>query len=189
MRAEQKALRRAWERSGLTQKRFIRELDLINPRTGKPYHDRTLRKWLGGERSMKRVEPQLRRGGGYYQQHFFDDEGRHYSVIVANPIQNTKLDMFTQAGEKERLRSVRTAVNERLLKRDTSSERWFRQLERKYGPAMAEKYRPIKSGRGIHLGPLQRVRGTRAHVQALGTISGKGEMTFVEDEKGRRYLL
>lgn len=105
------------EKRHLTQQEFLNVAVGNNPRTGKPYNSRTLRKWLGNERSASRAVDTANRGGGLIQQTIEDEKGNRYSVTIANPEGRSRLDLYTP----KRRTDIRNAVKEHAEKRIATS--------------------------------------------------------------------
>lgn len=102
------------EQRELTQREFLDVAIGNNPRTGKPYNTRTLRKWLGGERKADRVIERAQAGGGIIQQSVVDETGNRYSVTVANPVGRSRLDLYTPTRRRDIKRAVKQHADERI---------------------------------------------------------------------------
>lgn len=122
------------EKRELTQREFLDVAVGNNPRTGKPYNTRTLRKWLADERRADRAVARAEQGGGIIQQVVEDEQGNRYSVTVANPVGQSRLKMFTRARRRDITRAVKRGASERYLEDEkanalTDSERQLRRAK------------------------------------------------------------
>lgn len=109
-----RAVIRKEEQRELTQREFLDVAFGTNPRTGKPYNTRTLRKWLGNERRADNAVTRAEQGGGIIQQVVEDDKGNRYSVTVANPVNRSRLDLYTPTRRADIKRAVKEAAQQRL---------------------------------------------------------------------------
>lgn len=104
-------IQRAYRESGLTQKEFARRLP-ANPKTGKPYNDRTIRKWIGGERSTKNIEPTLHKQNRFVQV-FKTPSGMTKSFRVRAPRGKSVLDyLVSDAGQDAIKQAIAKAYSE-----------------------------------------------------------------------------
>lgn len=109
-----RAVIRREERRELTQREFLDVAFGDNPRTGKPYNTRTLRKWLSNERRADAAVAHSESGGGIIQQTVVDDKGNRYSVTVANPVNRSRLDLYTPTRRADIKRAVKQGARERF---------------------------------------------------------------------------
>lgn len=102
------------EKRQLTQQEFLDTAIGNNPRTGKPYNARTLRKWLGNERSAKQAVARASEGGGLIQQNVTDETGSRYSITLANPVGRSRLDLYTPTRRADIRRAVKEHARARI---------------------------------------------------------------------------
>lgn len=122
------------EGRNLTQREFLDVAFGNNPRTGKPYNERTLRKWLAGERNAsKAVEYSTSKTYSFQQRVRVEDQ--EYGPVLTKPSGASGLDLFTPGGRKR----IRRAAKERLNARigETPSK------------LMPKEYRPVHTTRGL----------------------------------------
>lgn len=100
------------EHRKLTQREFLDVAFGNNPRTGKPYNTRTLRKWLNNETDATRAYEHSVRDTYSFSQHVTigDDE---FAPTLTKPSNVPGVDLFTSAGRKR----IRRATKERLEQR------------------------------------------------------------------------
>jgi aspartate/methionine/tyrosine aminotransferase len=113
-------IRRAYAQSGLTQKQFAARLP-VNPKTGKPYNDRTIRKWIGGERSTRNIEPTLHQPGAStrFVQQFKTSSGETKSFRLRAPRGKSILDyLVSDQGEKAIRQAIANAYKGRYATDD-----------------------------------------------------------------------
>lgn len=120
------------EGRALTQREFLDVAFGNNPRTGKPYNTRTLRKWLNGERdATKAVQQSKSRTYTITQNVKLGD--RYESTNLVKPSNRSGLDLFTPAGRKRVRRTTRAGILHRVKKvspdRADTVERDLRTLE------------------------------------------------------------
>jgi hypothetical protein len=89
----QRDIVKSYRQSGLSQREFAARLPL-NPKTGKPYNERTIRKWIGGERSTRNLEPILKQRGQKFLQ-VFKVNGEEKSFVLRTPRGKSLLQMLT----------------------------------------------------------------------------------------------
>lgn len=105
----------------LTQREYLDATFGVNPRTGKRYNERTLRKWLTGERRVDKPVARAKLGGGTFNVSFagreLDAKGKPvhvYSVNVDNTYGASRLDIFTPKRRAEFNRTAKKALDERI---------------------------------------------------------------------------
>lgn len=143
----------------LTQREFLDVGVGLNPRTGKPYNTRTLRKWLTGERDASRaIEHSLRENTFQQRVKVGNDV---YAPTLVKPKGRSGLDLFTPSGRKR----IRAAARERLQNRADKNQEFRRfapetrtHINRKTGQVTTEVYRPITNTRGMKLQQARTVR-------------------------------
>ncbi len=97
----------------LTQREFLDVAFGLNPRTGKPYNTRTLRKWLSGERSAAQaVERSKERTYTINQRVRVGD--RFESTNLVKPSGRSGLDLFTGTGRQRVKRATKTSLTQRI---------------------------------------------------------------------------
>jgi hypothetical protein len=94
----------------LTQREYLDATFGVNPATGKPYNERTLRKWISGERKADRVVARAKAGGGTLTQTVELPDGQYRRVNIAVPMNRNRLDLFTQKGIRDRKRVSREVI-------------------------------------------------------------------------------
>lgn len=112
------------EQRELTQREYLDTVFGLNPRTGKPYNERTLRKWLSGERKADTVVARAKAGGGTIQQTYtvvIDKERRTFSQDIAIPVERNRLELFTPKGRRDIRRAVKEAVSDKAIGAGTSA--------------------------------------------------------------------
>ena len=99
----------------LTQREFLDTVFGNNPKTGKPYNDRTLRKWLKNERNADIPVARAERGGGTFNVAFNDPNGKIYSVNIDNTLGSSRLDIYTPTRQNDFKRTAKKALEERYV--------------------------------------------------------------------------
>lgn len=99
----------------LTQREYLDATFGVNPKTGKPYNDRTLRKWLRGERSADAPVARAVRGGGTFNVAFQDKKGQVFSANVANTIGASRLDLYTPTRQADFNRTAKESLTQRFV--------------------------------------------------------------------------
>lgn len=117
-----RAVIRREETRELTQREFLDVAFGNNPKTGKPYNTRTLRKWLGDERRADAAVTHSEQGGGIIQQTVIDDKGNRYSVTVANPVNRSRLDLYTPTRRADIKRAVKQGARERFQQESSTAQ-------------------------------------------------------------------
>lgn len=152
------------EQRELTQQEFLDVAFGNNPRTGKPYNPRTLRKWLGGERDATAAVEHSKRDTWSFQQRvqIGDDQ---YAPTLTKPSGAPGYDLFTPTGRKRVTKAARTRLNERVEQTQTLPDEIKRtHINRKTGETVTETYRPIRSTRGMKVKKARAVSKKRAGV-------------------------
>jgi len=135
------------EGRSLTQREYLDVTFGLNPRTGRPYNERTLRKWLTGERRADRPVRRAQRGGGTITQTVelppapSQRDPQIRSVSIAIPEGRNRLTLFGPKGRADRARVVRTTLQEQIAAPPPAVA----------PPGVVEKYRRITSVRGMKL--------------------------------------
>lgn len=138
------------EGRNLTQREFLDVAFGNNPKTGKPYNTRTLRKWLKGERdATKAVQHSTRDTYSFQQAVKVGDQ--EYGPVLTKPSGASGLDLFTPGGRKRLRRAAKERLNQRIT--DTAGK--------PPSKGMPEEYRPIRSTRGLKVQRARVVSHTR----------------------------
>lgn len=110
------------EHRSITQREFLDVAFGNNPRTGKPYNTRTLRKWLANERDATRAVEHSQRDTYSFQQYVkFDRTSKQpeSSVTLVKPSNRSGLDLFTPSGRRRIQRTTRAQLTEKAKKGDS----------------------------------------------------------------------
>lgn len=110
---EGKRVVRASEGRELTQREFLDVAFGMNPKTGKPYNTRTLRKWLKGERDASQAVEHSTRDTYSFQQRV-NIKGQEFAPNLTKPSRVSGLDLFTQTGRQRVKRAATARMNKRL---------------------------------------------------------------------------
>lgn len=138
----------------LTQREFLDVAFGTNPRTGKPYNTRTLRKWLSGERDAKNaVELSISRTYSFQQRVVINDQD--YGPVLTKPSGRSGLDLFTPSGRQRVKRAARKRLQQRIDETRTTPTT---------PTGKREEYRPVKTVRGMKLVKARAVTKSRAAV-------------------------
>lgn len=133
------------EDRALTQREYLDVTFGLNPQTGKPYNERTLRKWLTGERRADRPVARARAGGGTITQTVILPGDQVRSVGIAIPQGRNRLNLFAPKGREDRARVVRETLREQIAAPVVP-------VPPGAPPVVTEKYRRITSVRGMKMG-------------------------------------
>lgn len=116
-----KHLRETWKRSGLTQSEFAKTLP-VNPKTGKPYNARTIRKIMSGERGVQHFRQAESSRTSVFVQRFVQN-GQTFSQRVEKPAGISITELDTPKGK----RAVRQAIKAAIQRKGTlrGSQRSF----------------------------------------------------------------
>lgn len=139
----------------LTQREFLDVAFGNNPKTGKPYNPRTLRKWLSGERNATAAVQHSKRDTYSFQQRvqIGDDT---YAPTLIKPSGRSGLDLFKPSGRKRIRRAAKARLDE-LVFETRRTERAYRRT----GRGEREQYRPVRSTRGMKLSSARAVHRAR----------------------------
>lgn len=170
------AVRKAWQQAQsvvardesrrVTQQEFLDVSFGVNPRTGKPYNPRTLRKWLGNERNAQQAVQHSERDTYSFQQ-FVSVGDQDYGVTLTKPSNRSGLDLWKPRRRKDIRRAARSRLTERAIQNEAAQrpERETRvHKDRATGDTTIETYRPVRSTRGLKLKKARAVRKERAGV-------------------------
>jgi hypothetical protein len=121
----------------LSQREYLDTTFGVNPATGKPYNERTLRKWVAGERKADKVVSRAKAGVGTLTQTVIipGEHEQFRRVNIEVPIGRNRLDLFTPKGIQDRKRVAREVITEQNA---TPKGKW--------------EYERITSTRGMKLG-------------------------------------
>ena len=148
----------------LTQREFLDVAFGNNPKTGKPYNPRTLRKWLSGERNAQLAVEHSKRDTFSFQQRVqIGDET--YAPTLTKPSGRSGLDLFTSSGRKRIRRAAKERLQDRAeknLETGTTAPVTKVHKNRKTGQVTIETYRPVTSTRGLKLARARAVSKGRA---------------------------
>lgn len=148
----------------LTQREFLDVAFGNNPRTGKPYNPRTLRKWLKGERNASAaVEHSTRDTFSFQQRVQIGDET--YAPTLTKPSGRSGLDLFTPSGRKRIRRAAKERLQDRAdknLEEGKTAPITKAHKDRKTGQTTIEIYRPVTNTRGLKLARARAVSKGRA---------------------------
>ena len=126
----------------LTQREYLDATFGVNPRTGKAYNERTLRKWLTGERKADKPVAKAQRGGGTFNVSFQDTKGQVFSANVANTFETSRLDLYTPQRQADFKRTAKKSLEERFVTREGAPQPLPR-------PGETPHYKRLKSTRNL----------------------------------------
>lgn len=140
---EGKRVIRESEGRELTQREFLDVAFGVNPKTGKPYNTRTLRKWLKGERDASQAVEHSKRDTYSFQQRVRIGD-QEFAPNLTKPSRVSGLDLFTPAGRKRIKRAATARMNKRIDDNADSVQklRSTRGLKLRTGRAVAHTKRP-----------------------------------------------
>lgn len=139
----------------LTQREFLDVAFGNNPKTGKPYNTRTLRKWLNNERNAQAAVEHSTRDTYSFQQRV-TIEGNDYGPVLIKPSGRSGLDLFTPSG-RQRVKRATRARMEQLAFESRQTETAYRKTSR----GKREEYRPVRTVRGMKLSKARAVQHAR----------------------------
>lgn len=160
---EAQAVVRSEEQRSLTQQEFLDVAFGVNPRTGKPYNPRTLRKWMSGERSADRAVERSKSATHSFQQ-FVEIDGNVYAPTLTKPSGHSGLDLWTKTGRKQVRKAARKRMEERVEQTQNLPDTVTREHKNKDGTTTIETYRPARSTRGLKTRKARAVGKQRAGV-------------------------
>lgn len=146
------------EQRHLTQREYLDWTLGNNPKTGKPYNERTLRKWLGGERKADKAVARAQQGGGTVNVRFEDRKGQVFSVNVGNTEGASRLDILTPKRQADLRRTAKKALKEKYVRPEGAP-----QPPSKPG----DTPKKLKSTHGLRTLPPHLVRHAHADVAIL----------------------
>lgn len=170
------AVRKAWQQAQsvvardegrrVTQQEFLDVSFGVNPRTGKPYNPRTLRKWLNNERDAAAAVTHSERDTYSFQQ-FVNVGDQDYGVTLTKPSNRSGLDLWKPTRRADIRRAARTRLSERAEqnaaanrpKQETKAHK-----DRATGNTTIETYKPVRNTRGLKLRKARAVRKERAGI-------------------------
>lgn len=154
------------EQRELTQQEFLDVSFGNNPRTGKPYNPRTLRKWLKGERNAQQAVRHSESDSWSFQQFVSVDE-QDYGVTLTKPANRSGLELWRPTRRADIKRAARSRLSERAEQNiiaDRPRVETKVHKDRNTGQTTIETYRPVRNTRGLKLQKARAVRKERAGV-------------------------
>jgi hypothetical protein len=136
----------------LTQREFLDVAFGNNPRTGKPYNSRTLRKWLNNERNAASAVEHSKRDTYSFQQRVTIND-QDYGPVLTKPSGASGLDLFTPTGRRRVKRAARQRLNQRIDERRTGTATTY--------DGQPKEYRPVVSTRGLKVSKARAIGKTR----------------------------
>lgn len=155
---------RSQEDRTLTQREFLDVAFGNNPRTGKPYNPRTLRKWLGKERDATQAVEHSKHDSWSFQQ-YVSVGYQDYGVTLTKPANRSGLDLFKPSRRNDIKRAARARLEQRAEQNKAAQKPDVvtkAHKDRETGQTTIETYRPVKSTRGLKVKKARAVRKDRA---------------------------
>lgn len=152
------------EQRQITQQEFLDVSFGVNPKTGKPYNPRTLRKWLKDERNAAEAVRHSEHDTYSFQQYVSVGD-QDYGVTLTKPSNRSGLDLWKPNRRRDIRKAARARLTERADQNRTAQRPRTEQRvhkDRKTGNTTIEVYRPVRSTRGLKLRKARAVRKDRA---------------------------